>query len=241
MNSTAFDYSVEESKAQRIAQEYAEYAYIVSHDLNATLRHVREFSRLLMDARPAENLSQEEKQYLAFLEQSLSRMDEMQQALLSFSRVNTRADAFDNVSTQNIADGVLASFAKEIDKRNAIVECAGLPDVYADAVQINNVFSQLISNALKFHTDATAPEIKIYVENQAGDQVFVVSDNGIGIAKDYHEDVFRLFRRLHDRDHYPGVGAGLTIARKIIQRHGGRIWLESQPGMGTRVCFTLGR
>jgi chemotaxis family two-component system sensor kinase Cph1 len=125
-----------------------------------------------------------------------------------------------------------------IDEAGASVICDPLPTVNADAVQLERVFLNLISNAVKFRENA-APEVHVSASSGAGEWIFSVRDNGIGIEPQYLEQIFVIFKRLHGRDEYPGTGMGLAITKKIVERHGGRIWAESMPGSGTTFFFTL--
>lgn len=220
-----------------ITKEYEDFAYIVSHDLSAPLRHVKEFTRLLIGGRK-ENLTEEEQEYVAFLEKSLCKIEDMQKALLTFSRLNSRAGPLRQTNLNHAVEAAL----KEIDDTNAYrpsVEYDNLPTIIADQKQIELLFFHLIDNALKFHRDDTAHRtVSITASDQGDVWMFGFKDNGIGIAKEYHEEVLRMFRRLNP-DKYKGIGAGLTIARKIVRRHGGEMQIESEENKGTNVLFTI--
>lgn len=227
-----------EDRANQIVQEYEDFAYIVSHDLNAPLRHVREFTRLLVGNRKG-HLTEEEQQYVEFLELSLTKLDDMQRALLTFSRLNTRAGEPVNIDLNETLSKTLKDLATPIQKYQPVIEYKDLPIIVAEPKQIELLFFHLLDNAIKFH-DETSPERQILVTamDQGDTWLFEIKDNGIGIDQKYHEDVFRLFRRL-EPEKYPGIGAGLTIAHKIIQRHGGEMLIESVPNQGTSVFFSI--
>lgn len=222
-----------------IANEYQEFAYIVSHDLNAPLRHIREFTRLLIDARGDSDLSADEQDYVQFLNSSLDRLDIMQKALLEFSRVQTHGAEFGPIDAMALVEAVLGALSvKDMDPA-PFITYANLPDVYGDSGQIFSVFSFLINNSLKFcHPDRP---IEIFIVAVEGDKnvTFEIRDNGIGVPAQNAEDVFKLFRRLHAGDAYGGAGAGLTLARKIIERHAGKVWVDGEVDEGAKVCFTL--
>ncbi|MCB1563677.1 MAG: hypothetical protein KDJ75_08900 [Alphaproteobacteria bacterium] len=230
----------EDHKAERIAKEYEDFAYIVSHDLNTPLRHIKEFTRLLVAGRK-ENLTVEEQEYVEFLERSLSKLDDMQRALLTFSRLNTRSNPSCDVDCNEVVGDVLRELADIVSAYAPEIKCGELPIVYMDPKQLHLLFFHLIDNALKFHEDDTPKrKIEINATDQEDMWLFEVRDNGIGIAEQYHDEIFRLFRRLNP-DQYSGIGAGLTIAQKIVHRFGGEILIESEPEQGTSVFFSIGK
>lgn len=224
-------------QAERIAREFEDFAYIVSHDLNAPLRHVREFTNLLIGTR-RDNLNEEEQEYIMFLERSLDKLDKMQQALLTISRLNTRAGDMLEINCNLIIEQAIKKLDYDTDRET--FEFGNLPTLIAEPKQIEMLFYQLVDNALKFqvHHEALQKKIRINAEEAKDGWVFRISDNGIGIDPKYHEEIFRLFKQL-EPNIYSGIGAGLTIAHKIVGRHGGRIWVESQRGRGTDVFFVL--
>ena len=136
-------------------------------------------------------------------------------------------------------DEALSSLTVAIEESGAAVTSDALPTVMADASQLAQVFQNLIGNALKFRAEGRRPEIRVTARREADEWVFAVADNGIGIEPQYFERIFRMFQRLHTRARYPGTGIGLAICKKIVERHGGRIWLESRPEGGTTFFFTL--
>lgn len=158
--------------------------------------------------------------------------------LLAYSRVGTRGKPFVPADCAAVLAGVLADLNVALQESGAVVTHAALPSVRADATQLMQLFQNLIANAIKFRGERP-PEIRVGAERGAGEWVFSVRDNGIGIEPQYFERVFGVFQRLHTRREYPGTGIGLAICKKIVERHGGRIWVESQPGQGSTFYFTL--
>jgi light-regulated signal transduction histidine kinase (bacteriophytochrome) len=165
-------------------------------------------------------------------------MQRLIEDLLTFSRVGTRGATFAPTEVNAVLDRALANLKLSIDETGATVTRNGLPTVSSDASQLEHLFLNLVSNALKFRGSAP-PDIRISAEQRDGDWLFSVQDNGIGIDPQYFERIFIIFQRLHGKNDYPGTGIGLAICKKIVERHGGRIWVESQPGQGSTFFFTL--
>jgi light-regulated signal transduction histidine kinase (bacteriophytochrome) len=160
--------------------------------------------------------------------------------LLAYARVSSQAKPLQPTDASDVLRSVMATMQAPIQSTGAAVICPGLPTVMADEGQLAQVFQNLIGNALKFHSDAP-PRIEIGASESGDAWQFSVSDNGIGIAKENSARIFQMFQRLHTREEYEGSGIGLTIARRIVERHGGRIWFDSTPGQGTTFYFTLPR
>lgn len=212
-------------------KELEEFTYIISHDLNAPLRHIREFSRLLVD-RLENKANEEELEFLNYIEKSTSTLDSMLKTLLDYSRLNTHAENFSNFSFPNLIDDVLACYDR------SCIALYHLPEtLYADKNQIHLLFSQLIDNAYKFSSSERDLRITLRSEQQQERWLFSLTDNGIGLDPHYHERVFDLFYRLHAEGTYPGIGAGLPLAKKIVERHEGKIWIENATDQG--VCVKL--
>jgi light-regulated signal transduction histidine kinase (bacteriophytochrome) len=160
--------------------------------------------------------------------------------LLAYSRVGTKARPFAPTDCAAIVDRAMADLRVAIAESGTRISCAPLPVVMADAMQLAQLFQNLLGNAIKFRSAGT-PQVHIEAEAGDGDWHFAVRDNGIGIAPEYFDRIFVLFQRLHGRREYPGTGIGLALCRKIVERHGGRIWVESAPGAGSVFRFTLPR
>ena len=230
--------SNDHEEAQAIAREFQDFAYIVSHYLQAPVRHVREFSRLLLKSME-DVLSDDQKSYAGFIESALRRLDKMHEALLAYSRIATRAGPPETITPETL----IADVMKEIKKAgepDPQLTISRLPPVKAEPQQLRMVFHALIQNAIRFAQPGSQPEITITAETDNSAILFTVRDNGIGIAPQFHKDIFKMFRRLHPPGQYgDGPGAGLTLAQKIVERHGGKIWVESQEGGPSAIRFSL--
>ena len=183
-------------------------------------------------------LDEKADKYIGYAVDGAHRMQALINDLLALSRVNSRGTEFQLTNCREIVQRVLHDLGASIRESRAIVECDVLPDVMADERQIAQLFQNLIGNALKFRSEEP-PHIHVHSEQRDGQWLFQVRDNGIGIAPEHTEQIFLLFQRLHSRDKYSGTGIGLAICKKIIERHGGRIWVESEPGKGSTFQFTL--
>jgi light-regulated signal transduction histidine kinase (bacteriophytochrome) len=221
----------------RSNEELQRFAYALSHDLQTPLRTVRLHTEFLVD-RNFELLSADDKQSAQFIVTGIERMQSMIKGLLDYSTATEDQGKRTSIDCNAVLRVVLEDLRDGIEEANAIVTFDRLPVVEANCDRVTQVFSNLIGNALKYRTEKR-PEIHISArpENQAW--VFSVKDNGIGIDMGHAERIFRVFERLHSGDAYEGSGIGLAICRAIIQRHGGRIWVESEAGKGCTFSFTL--
>lgn len=220
-------------------KELEDFIYIVSHDLNAPLRHIREFGKLLakkMDDR----LSEEEKEYLFYMQDGVNKAETMLGGLLQCSRLSTQAEEHSEFSADEAARQALESLQSSVDKEQAKVSISALPDkISGDEKQIEQLFALLLKNTLKFKKEDTAPVVTVSAQEGDDHWQFCVEDNGIGIDEAQHERVFTMFRRLNIHEENPGAGIGLTLAKKIVESHDGKIWIESELEQGTRIFFTL--
>ena len=213
-----------------------QYAYVASHDLQEPLRVIRSYAQLIAQ-RYAGKLDADADQFIEYITGSATRMQQLIDDLLAYARLG-RDRTFEAVSADESLDGALKNLQAAIEETGARIVREPLPVVRSDATYLTQLFQNLISNALKFHRDVP-PEIKISAEQKDGSWVFAVADNGIGIAEDYREKIFALFKRLHSRKKYPGTGIGLGFCQKIVALHGGRIWVTSEPGVGSTFYFNL--
>ena len=214
-----------------------EFAYVVSHDLQAPLRMVSSYVRLL-ERRYTGQLDEAADDFIRFVVQGAERMRDMIEALLIYSRVKSRSHGMASTDLNEVMEATLSNLQLAIEEGEAQITCDEMPTVTCDAPQLIRVFQNLVANAIKFRGDAPAI---IHIGVRRDDAVWELSvrDNGIGIAEDAHEKVFGVFHRLHSRQEYEGTGIGLAICKRVITHHGGRIWIESEPGIGTTVFFTL--
>lgn len=217
--------------------ELERFAYVASHDLQEPLRMVASFTQLLA-RRYAGKLDAKADEYIGYAVDGAKRMQQLIADLLALSRVGTRGGEFRDAPLEDVISDVLLNLGPAIQDSGAAVTHNPLPTVVADRGQMAQLLQNLIGNAVKFR-DAQPPRVHISaVEAEAG-WTISMSDNGIGIAPEHAERVFQIFQRLHTRDQYPGTGIGLAVCRKIAERHGGKIWLDSTPGAGTTFHFTL--
>jgi PAS domain S-box-containing protein len=214
-----------------------DFTHMASHDLQEPLRTLIAFSNLLH--KDLGNLLPERAaKYLAFIADAAKRMQALIQDLLALSRAGRAAQKKEKVSLRECADLALENLAMRVKETGAQVIYDPLPDAWGDATLLTQLYQNLIGNALKFSGDQR-PTIQLTFEEQEGTQVFGVKDTGIGIEPKYAREIFKPFRRLHGRDEYEGSGVGLAICGKIVERHGGEIWVESEPGKGAHFRFTL--
>jgi PAS domain S-box-containing protein len=214
-----------------------QFGYVASHDLQEPLRAVAGFVRLLEHRFP-EKLDAKMREYIAGAAEGATRMERLITDLLTFSRLSTEACAFTPANLGVPLNAALRNLQFTIQSAKAAVTIDPLPTVSVDESQMLQLFQNLIANALKFRSEH-APQIHIGARSEEGRWVLWVRDNGIGIEAQYFERIFQVFQRLHTRNKYPGTGIGLAISKKIVERHRGQIWVESQPGLGSTFYFSL--
>ena len=227
-------------RAQDLASSNAEleqFAYVASHDLQEPLRMVTSFTQLMVN-RYRGNLDADADQFIEYIADGAKRMSRLINDLLEYSRVGTRGRPLTPTDCSAIFELACKNLRVAIEESHATVTSDPLPIVMGDETQLVQLFQNLIGNALKFRGEEPI-RTHVGVERQDGKWLFRVSDNGIGIEPQYAERIFIIFQRLHSRDEYPGTGIGLAVCKKIVERHGGRIWVESEPGAGATFCFFL--
>ena len=217
--------------------ELEQFAYVSSHDLQEPLRMIGSYLQLL-ERRYQGRLDDKADKYIHFAVDGAARMQHLINDLLEFSRVSTRAKELEVTEVESIYNQVLINLEVSIKENNVVFTHDPLPEVMADDIQLTQVFQNLISNAIKFRGNDD-PKIHIGVIRKSDQWLFSVQDNGIGIDSKHKDRIFEVFKRLHKRRDYPGTGIGLSICKKIIERHGGNIWVESEFGHGSIFYFTL--
>jgi len=221
----------------RSNEELEKFAYVASHDLQEPLRMVSSFARLLKN-RYKGKLDQDADDFINFAVDGANRMQVLITDLLAYSRVGRWGNEFKEESSDAVLERALSNLKVVVEQRGAVVTRDPLPVMMGDDSQLAQLFQNLIGNAVKFCKDRT-PHIHVSSERRGNKWVFSVRDNGIGIAPEYFERIFLIFQRLHGKQEYPGTGIGLAICRKVAERHGGRIWVESEPGSGSTFYFTI--
>ncbi len=217
--------------------ELEQFAYVASHDLQEPLRMVSSYTQLLL-RRYGERFDGDAKEFMDYVVDGAARMKQLIEDLLAYSRVGTRGREFRPIASEEALGKALVNLRAAIEAGGATVTHDPLPLLEADDSQLAQLFQNLIGNALKFH-GAEAPRVHIGAAEHATEWEFRVRDNGIGIEPEYFERIFLVFQRLHNKSEYPGTGIGLAICKKVVDRHGGRIWVESRPGAGSTMHFTL--
>jgi PAS domain S-box-containing protein len=218
-------------------RELEQFAYVASHDLQEPLRAVNSYAQLI--ARKYQgNLDAKADKYIGYIMEGAVRMQQLINDLLEFSRVGTRGKELEPTDCEKVLGQVLNNLKVAIAESNAVVTHDPLPRVIGDETQLLQLFQNLLSNAIKFHR-SEPPQVHVKAQQQDNEWLFSISDNGIGMEPEYFERIFMIFQRLHSRSEYPGTGIGLAICKKIVERHGGHMWVDSTPGVGTTFYFTF--
>ncbi|MEZ4830238.1 MAG: PAS domain-containing protein [Bacteroidia bacterium] len=234
-----------EAEAQKIRarqlevknRELEQFAYVASHDLREPLRSIMSFAGLLK-MRYANQLDAEAGEYLEFIYQAGGRMEKLIRGLLEYAHIGIEKQR-EMIDCNVWVDNVIHDLSSLISQTNATIEIQKLPVVQGYSAELHTLFLNLISNGLKYHKEGIAPHIVISAKTDAKNHTFCIEDNGIGIDAQYHEKIFVIFQRIHLNNFYEGAGIGLAHCQKIVELHGGKIWVESEPGKGSRFYFTL--
>jgi PAS domain S-box-containing protein len=220
----------------RSNQELERFAYVASHDLQEPLRMVTSFTQLL-SMQYGDQLDARARDYINYAVDGTKRMYELLNGLLTYSRIQTKGRSFNNVDLAKVLEITLRNLALKIEESKAEIQSEELPVVVADEIQMVQLFQNLIANSIKFSTGI--PRIFIESKEEKNKVIITVRDEGIGIEPQYFEKIFQIFQRLMPRDKYEGTGIGLAVCKRIVERHGGNIWLESEPGKGSTFRFTI--
>lgn len=233
-----------EEAARRYSEELArsnaeleQFAYVASHDLQEPLRMVTSYTQLLAQ-RYNDKLDATGREFIAYAVDGATRMQALIGDLLAYSRIGTGGEEYQEIDCNAALTEAMASLRTVVKETEAVITHDPLPTLKADGTQLRQLFQNLISNAIKFRRDEP-PRIHVSVEVKEGDCLFAVRDNGIGIAPEDIDRIFVIFQRLHGRGEYPGTGIGLAICKKVVERHGGHIWVESEPGEGSTFFFSI--
>jgi signal transduction histidine kinase len=218
-------------------KELEQFAYVASHDLQEPLRMVANYCQLLQ-RRYEGRFDADADEFIGFAVDGARRMQTLIDDLLAFSRIGTEDQPAAAVDAESCLHAVKKTMAAAITASHAAITHDPLPIVAANETEVIQLFQNLLGNAIKFRGEA-APAVHVSVQRQGGNWLFGVRDNGIGISAEYCEQIFVIFQRLHSRNKYPGTGIGLAICKKIVERYGGKIWVESVPGFGSTFHFTL--
>jgi light-regulated signal transduction histidine kinase (bacteriophytochrome) len=217
--------------------ELQQFAYVASHDLQEPLRMVVSYLTLL-DRRYSNDLDPQALEFRQYAVEGGERMRALIDALLAYSRVDTKGKEFGLVDMGSVMEDVIQVLSVPIGETKAEITVGPMPTIAADGSQMFQLMQNLVNNAIKFN-EGPQPIIRVYADKAENLWKFAVTDNGIGIDAKYSEKIFQMFQRLHTKEEYPGNGVGLAIAKKIAERHGGRIWVESEEGMGAAFYFTI--
>jgi light-regulated signal transduction histidine kinase (bacteriophytochrome) len=245
------------AELKRSNEELQQFAYIASHDLQEPLRMISSYLQLL-ERRYKNRLDKDADEFIAFAVDGAKRLQDMINGLLSYSRMGKQGRPFEAVNGEAVLGNAITNLKMTIDENQAVITNNSLPVLMGDESQITQLFQNLIANAIKYRSTEPPhirilalpacefrvsglklmPEIEKHLSEIRSGWIFSFRDNGVGIDPQYRDRIFNIFQRLHGRE-YPGIGIGLSICRRIVERHGGRIWVESEAGKGATFYFTL--
>jgi len=225
------------AELKRSNDDLKQFAYVCSHDLQEPLRTISNYTQLLAK-RYKGVLNDDADQFIDFIVDGAKRMQQQIEDLLLYSRVDRKGESFAHADCGEIVAAAIANLSLSIEETRAEIQVGQLPALFCDKSQIQQLIQNLLSNAMKFRSEQT-PVVKINSADAGSNWTFTVEDNGIGFDMKHADRVFVIFKRLQTKDNYPGTGIGLAICKKIVERHGGRIWAESVPGNGSSFHFSI--
>jgi len=226
------------NELEKSNKELEEFAYVASHDLQEPLRMVSSYTQLL-ERRYKDKLDQDANDFIQYAVDGANRMQRLINDLLEYSRVSSQGKQFTRIDASQVLGQAVSNLQHLIADNLALVTNMDLPVLNIDETQIVRVFQNLIENAIKYKKKTELPKIHISCKKKNNMYEFSVADNGLGIEMQYHDRIFIIFQRLHTKNEYPGTGIGLSVSKRIIERHGGTIWFESKKGEGTTFYFTI--
>lgn len=215
-----------------------QFAHIACHDLQEPLRVIQGYVGLL-NSRYKNTLDQKGQEFLDFIVDGTLRMERLIKGILEHASVTSSSKRFELVELESAFQDACSNLQQRIDDTGAIITHDSLPALTSNKVQVTQLFQNLMNNALKFQKPDLTPKIHVSCRKDDKTYIFAVEDNGIGIESQYQEQIFGMFKRLHSSQQYPGSGLGLAICKSIVDQHGGKIWVESHPGIGSRFCFSI--
>ncbi|MEL6346412.1 MAG: ATP-binding protein, partial [Myxococcota bacterium] len=228
------------AKLKASNEELEQFAYVSSHDLQEPLRKISSFCELL-EEEFSDTMSEDAKLYVRYATDGARRMQGLLRDLLSYSRLNTRAQPFGSLDMDLVLVEVWRNLSRQAREAGATMTAEALPTLVGDDGQLTQLFQHLLDNAIKYRHPDRTPRIHVSAVRTADGAhwQFSVEDNGLGIDPQFRERIFTIFQRLHPRHQYDGTGIGLAICARVVQRHGGRMWVEGDPGRGSIFCFTI--
>jgi light-regulated signal transduction histidine kinase (bacteriophytochrome) len=223
---------------EKANEELQQFAYVASHDLQEPLRMVTSYTQLL-ERRYKDKLDDDARDFISYAVDGANRMQKLINDLLIYSRVTTHSKSYQHVDMSSVLGQVISNLQILMEENTAIITNDDLPVIWAEESQMVQVLQNLMTNAIKFKKKSDYPIIHVSCTRKNNEYEFSVKDNGIGIDQQYQERVFTIFQRLHSTREYPGTGIGLSINKRIVDRHGGRIWFEPNENGGTTFFFTI--